>query len=80
MAPRGQAKGRSLTDYVKAKRRAACAVCSLPDGIREEIRAARSRKINRDTIMDWLKEEHDITLTHDQFNSHQSGHHDRQEG
>lgn len=69
--------GRSLTDYVQAKRRAACAVCSLPDAIREQVKAARGKKVTNDTVIEWLLSEHDITLTHEAFAAHNSAHHDR---
>lgn len=69
--------GRSLTDYVQAKRRAACAVCSLPEDIREQIKASRGRKVTRDTVLEWLRDEHGIDLTHEALTAHDSAHHDR---
>lgn len=71
--------GRSLTDYIRAKRREACAVCSLPDELREQVRIASTKKITRDVVLAWLREEHGVSLSRDDFQAHQAAHHDQQE-
>lgn len=68
--------GLSLVEYVRKQRRAECAVCSLPEPIRAEIRGATSKKIPRTTVLDWLHEVHKIELTSEAMTSHYSGHHD----
>ena len=72
-------QGRTLNEYVRAKRREACAVCRLPDDIREQMISARKAKLSRETVLDWLREEHGVEITHDQMTSHGSAHHDRRE-
>jgi len=73
----GKRQGRSLVDYERAKRRSACAVCSLPDPLSAEVRAARSKKIPQTTVLEWLREEHGVTLTRAQFVAHSAAHHDQ---
>lgn len=70
-------KGRSLVDYERAKRRSACAVCSLPEVLYGEVRIARGRKIPQATVLEWLREEHGIALSRAQFTAHSAAHHDQ---
>ena len=70
-------EGRSLGEYERAKRRAACAACSLPETIRAQIRTASDRRIKQSTVIEWLKEEHGLTISRAEFTSHGSGHHDQ---
>ncbi len=77
MAEDTKKKRRSLLDYEKAKRRAACAVCSLPDALVSEVRGARTKKMPQATVLEWLREEHGITLTRSQFVAHSAAHHDQ---
>lgn len=50
-------EARSLVEFVKAKKRADCPVCALPDAIREQIVGASDKKIKRPEIVAWLNEE-----------------------
>lgn len=77
-------QARSLLEYAsekrKAQRRAACAVCRLPEEVRAQIRAARDRKIERTVIREWLRVEHKSEVSDLDFTSHYAGHHDEKEG
>lgn len=66
----------SLVDYVRQQRRADCAVCSLPDEIRIQLKGASDKKISRATALAWLSEVHGIVMTSDQMTTHYSAHHD----
>jgi hypothetical protein len=70
--------GRSLIDYTMEKKRKACAVCSLPTDIRDQLREARTRKIRLPEQIEWLAEEHGIKLTRAHFDAHYSGRHETQ--
>lgn len=68
---------RSLVQFVRDKKRVGCPVCTLPRTVREEIEAARSRKITRAEQIEWLAAEHGVTITRAQFDAHHSGRHDQ---
>ena len=70
-------QGRSLIQYERAKRRAACAVCSLPEELRAQVRAASDKKIKQGVVLEWLREEHHVTLARQDFVSHGAAHHDQ---
>lgn len=74
--PESKPGGLSLAEFVRAKRREGCAVCRLPDELREQLRGASRRKIDKTTQREWLKNEHRIDVPIDAFNTHASGHHD----
>lgn len=67
---------RSLVEFQRDKRRAACVVCSLPSDLYEQLKLARARKISQVEAIDWLKEEEGITITRADFSTHNSAHHD----
>ncbi len=69
-------KKRSLVEFHRAKRRAACSVCSLPDAILGELKSAREKKISQDIVMEWLKAEHGITIPRQNFIAHGAAHHE----
>ena len=79
MAPakKPAAKARSLVDFVMAKKRAACPVCALPEAIRADLVAARTRKIRRVEQIEWLAEEHGIKVKASDFDTHVSARHDQ---
>lgn len=68
--------GRSLTEFLLAKRREACAVCALPDDIRDQIASAREKRIERRVIREWLDEDCGIKVPDAAFTTHSNGHHD----
>ena len=74
-APAGE--GRTLTDYIKDQRRAACAVCRLPDELRQQMAEGRARKIPRKVMLEWLTKEHDVTIADREMDEHGAGNHDR---
>lgn len=52
-------QARSLMEFAidrrRSERRAACAVCRLPDEVRAQLRAARDKKIDTQTRLAWLE-------------------------
>ena len=73
----------SLADFALAKRRAArraaCAVCALPDKIREQTKTARDKKIDVSTVLEWLAAS-GYKIGESVYLAHGSGHHDREIG
>lgn len=71
---------RSLADYQRdktmAERRSTCLVCQLPDSVRGELRTARSAKIPRLVMLEWLNEELGYEITNSQLDVHGNGKHD----
>lgn len=65
-------QGRTLVDFVNAKRRASCAVCSLPDAIRAQVRSAPDKDIPRRVVREWLEAEHGIKISEAEFQTHAS--------
>lgn len=69
---------RSLVDFMRAKRRAACKVCQLPDDVREQLRTASDKDIKRRDVLEWLRTEVGSDITDAELTSHKAGHHDEQ--
>jgi hypothetical protein len=67
---------KSIVDYERAQRRAACAVCSLSEEIREQVRIARKKKIPQGMVLSFLKDEYQIELKRQDFVVHSAAHHD----
>ena len=67
----------SLIDFMKAKKRRACPVCSLPEGIRSELLGARDKKIKRSEALEWLAAEWGIKIPASIFDTHNSARHDQ---
>ena len=68
--------GKTLLEFVRAKQRAGCKVCSLPDSVREEIRNARTKKITRRDVLEWLKTEVKSPVADAELTTHTNGHHE----
>lgn len=67
----------SLVQFVRAKKREGCLVCTLPPEIREQVgRPASEKKINRDLQVAWLQLVSGVKITADQLNNHINGRHD----
>lgn len=66
---------KSLVDFVKAKKRADCPVCALPEEIRAQLHAASEKKIYRADQLAWLKEECGHPISGEDLNRHYSGRH-----
>ncbi len=67
---------RSLVAFVDAKRGVGCAVCALPTAVLEEITSNRDRhRFPLDVILEWLKVEHRIKITRQQYTLHTRGGH-----
>lgn len=69
-------KTRTLLEFVLAKKRAGCRVCQLPIEVVAEMRSARSKKIQRPVMLEWLQREHGIRLTSADLDAHYSGRHE----
>lgn len=75
--PKADAKAkRSLSQYVRDKRREGCPVCALSPQLLTEIRAASKNKIPRDVVLEWLKIEHGVKVTHQEIVAHANARHD----
>jgi hypothetical protein len=71
------AKTLSLTDFVKAEKRANCNVCKLPVEVRGQLgRPASEKKISREQQVKWIYAVTGKTITLEELNSHNNGKHD----
>ncbi len=61
-----------------AERKASCAICKLPETVRAEIRAARQKKLERQTINDWLKAQ-GFSVDDLDWQTHNAGLHEQRE-
>ncbi len=75
----GTTKKRSLVEFMRDKRKKDCPVCRIPEELRQEMVAARTKKITRVDILAWLKEDHGIDVTPGQMDTHNSAKHDQKE-
>ena len=81
-APTAAKQARSLMEFAierrRNERRAACAICRLPDDVRAQLRAARDKKIDIPTRLAWL-----VAIGHQvsdlDLKTHASSAHDQQE-
>ena len=64
-----------LADFMRAKKRAACKVCQLPADVLEQLAAARSAKIRRPDMLDWLRTEVGSDITDAELTAHYSARH-----
>lgn len=73
----------SLEAFARAKRdaarRAACAVCALPDEVAAQIKDAHDKKIDRRTIREWLEREHGVRIPDAVFTRHSNSRSHREE-
>lgn len=68
-------KGRSFTDYLVAKRVVNCPVCKIPDALRAQFALRRSRNLTVADVLEWLRVEHRIRVTAEQYAVHcKAGH------
>lgn len=70
---------RALLTFVQDKRREKCPVCALPEEVRQQIREARDKKVDRRTIREWLKSEYGREIPETNYTTHSNGHHDDRE-
>lgn len=69
---------KSLVDFARNIKRSKCVVCQVPEALRQEIVAARSKKIGNEISAKWLKDSHGLNISAEELKSHQSGNHDSQ--
>lgn len=67
---------RSLAQFVRDQKRKGCPVCALPPHVLAEVRTAREKRISRQTVIEWLKVEHGISVPSAAFDSHVNARHD----
>jgi len=68
--------GRSLREYVKAQRQENCVVCKkLSKELLAEFKTARTGNIPVETVLKWLRAEHGIVITVEQWSLHARGQH-----
>lgn len=70
-----KSKAVPLADFMKAKRRAACKVCQLPADVLDQLVAARTAKIRRPDMLEWLRTEVGVDVTDAELTGHYSGRH-----
>lgn len=67
----------TLVEFYLAKKREGCRVCALPEDVMEQMRQAKSRKIQRALQLEWLAKL-GYKLTVRDLDSHYSGRHDQE--
>ena len=67
---------RRLLDFVMDQKRAACPVCKLSDEVKEQLQAAKTRKIPQSVQIQWLKDEMSLTVEVADFQRHYSQRHE----
>ena len=65
----------SLADFMRAKRRAECPVCQLPEEVTEQLAEAGRKKISRRDQIEWLNNELGIDISSADLDKHYSGRH-----
>lgn len=74
MSARRVKRSRGLGDYLQAKRRERCIVCSkIPERVRKEMRDVLRRQPRGMTAaiaLEWLRADHGIRITLDQWRGH----------
>ena len=76
-APASKRPALTLTEFVRAKKRAACPVCGLTEDVRSQLIEARTKKIKRAEQLEWLAVQHQIKLTGAELDCHYSGKHEQ---
>jgi len=70
----------SLVEFARQQRldeaRAACPVCRLPQGVREELRREAERGMKRKYQLMWLSRFHHADITDAELTTHRNGRHD----
>jgi hypothetical protein len=72
----GAASGRTLEDFVRAKRRSNCVVCKLSPEVLAQIKTARDKRIARDIVVEWLEKDHRVKISPDELTSHVNARHE----
>ena len=75
-----KAMPKPLAEFARARtidaRRAKCPVCKLPRAVRTQMRDANKKNIPVPVIVEWLKQEHGVTLGDDVVRGHARAQHD----
>lgn len=70
------ANEKTLVDFLRDKKREDCPVCKLSDGIRDQLAAARGKKITRKNQLEWLRDVVSAEITNRDLDGHYQGRHD----
>lgn len=70
-------KPRSIQDFIRLQRQRKCVVCAkLTPELQQQISTAqRSARVKLETVLAWLKAEHGIVFTPQQWQAHTLGRH-----
>ena len=76
-------QARSLLEFAhaerQAERRQKCPICRLPDPIKEGLRTAREKGIERRLVMKWLRDEMKAEISELDLQGHYAGHHEERD-
>jgi hypothetical protein len=67
---------RSLSQFMRDRKKKDCKVCALGTEIVAQIRTASRNKIPRETVLAWLREECNAGITSADLQAHANGRHD----
>jgi len=67
--------GKRLTEFIEERRRAECPVCQLPDELRDQFKVAARRKVPTAVVLEWLKVEHGVTISEEEYLRHGKSRH-----
>lgn len=68
-------KPQSLRTYATVQHRAACRVCQIPAPIMAEIAGRNKKTTSVAVVVEWLRAEHGISVTVQEFKAHGLGGH-----
>ena len=76
-------QARSLLEFAheerQTERRQKCAVCRLGEPVKEGLRTAREKGIERRLVMKWLRGEMKAEISELDLQSHYAGHHEERD-
>lgn len=67
---------RSLSQFMRDKKKQDCKVCALGAAVVGEIRTASRNKIPRQIVLEWLNDEHNAGIARADLEAHANGRHD----
>lgn len=71
-----KAEPRSLLQFMRDKRKLTCKICQLPQSVRDELAAARAKKVPRALQLEWLQAEVGLSISGEELEVHKQGRHD----
>lgn len=67
---------RSLSQFMRDRKKKDCKVCALGAEVVAQIRSASRNKIQRSTVLEWLRDECGAAITSADLQAHAAGRHD----